>query len=384
MDELLREIVARPDDDGVRAVLADALQAAGDPRGELISLQLLASRGNRDRDDRIRELLAAHATSWLGSLRDAARACRFDRGFPSRLELGGWWEPDDPRWETATRDPVLATVEELIPGGKHGRIYRRFLASSAMENLTSIEVFDRESLMGFAESTAPLTHVACTGFTTDHDYAIIERTRRRQERRAAWRRARGLDPHGYGNDGYVDDDDDDDLDAGEDETPDDTGPAYFTLLWSLLHARPTITSLAISETQLDTVAAKSWFRQIRALTIGVSGSTVRHHLGRWHQLGRRRLTVVPNAQLEPCDRDYPWDYKIEVIPDGDGAVATVSGEWMILPPYVLEALPAEVTRIEIIQASDERARRIRDVVGRPGVEVVFVPLRANNFVWEIR
>lgn len=35
--KLWDEVVASPNDDGARAVLADLLQAAGDPRGELIS-----------------------------------------------------------------------------------------------------------------------------------------------------------------------------------------------------------------------------------------------------------------------------------------------------------------------------------------------------------
>lgn len=50
IDDLFREVYARPEDDAVRAVLADALLAADDPRGELIALQLdLAIAGRTGR-----------------------------------------------------------------------------------------------------------------------------------------------------------------------------------------------------------------------------------------------------------------------------------------------------------------------------------------------
>ncbi len=55
-----------------------------------------------------------------------------------------------------------------------------------------------------------------------------------------------------------------------------------------------------------------------------------------------------------------------------------------MPMAVLEALPPEVTRVEIEHSSPVITNRMRDHVARPGVEVVEVPLRADNFVWEIR
>ncbi len=44
MDDLFAEILERPDDDAPRLVLADALTAAGDPRGELIVVQCALAR----------------------------------------------------------------------------------------------------------------------------------------------------------------------------------------------------------------------------------------------------------------------------------------------------------------------------------------------------
>ena len=68
------------DDDGPRAVLADALIEAGDPRGELIQLQLL---GTRTAPQRAREqaLLTRHAKTWLGPLLRVLETYRFERGF---------------------------------------------------------------------------------------------------------------------------------------------------------------------------------------------------------------------------------------------------------------------------------------------------------------
>lgn len=75
--ELLSKIIAAPDDDGPRLVLADLLSAKGDPRGEFITLQcrLAASKDDEARRKlRIAEnkLLAAHAAEWTRPLLEAA------------------------------------------------------------------------------------------------------------------------------------------------------------------------------------------------------------------------------------------------------------------------------------------------------------------------
>ncbi len=379
---LVLEVIARPDDDGVRAVLADLLQAAGDPRGELISLQLLASRGNRDRDNRIQELLDTHAKSWLGWLRDAAIACRFDRGFLSRLALGSAWASDDVRWDDAARDGALATVEDLLPGSERGAIYRKFVTSPAMPNLRRVAVYDTASLDALAKSTAAIEHVACDSFTSDVAYADEDRQERVRGRHIAYRRARGLDPYDLTGDD-TDDEFEDAEDTGWINTDDPIArETHYRQLWEVVARKPWVTSLGIMLEQLDHIIRLPWFSRIEALTIG--GGQVRACLSRWHALGRRRMTLVPVSSLEPCERRFPWDFKIEVIPRDRRATASISGEWLIMPTSVLEALPPEVDRIEVERSSDVIAQRIRDAVARPGVEVVEVPQRANNFVWEIR
>src|ERR1043165_6117004 len=88
--ELLALVYAAPDDDGPRLVYADALLERGDPRGELIALQIARARGPISDEARAREaeLLAddARCAGWAQPL-SAVGSCRFERGFPSHIWL---------------------------------------------------------------------------------------------------------------------------------------------------------------------------------------------------------------------------------------------------------------------------------------------------------
>jgi uncharacterized protein (TIGR02996 family) len=102
--ELLAAIYAAPDDDGPRLVYADYLQQRGDPRGELIALQL-AARPTREQRARASQLLAEHGKHWLGPLAAMVKltGMKFARGFLDSCELKGTWEQvmvDDPGWST--------------------------------------------------------------------------------------------------------------------------------------------------------------------------------------------------------------------------------------------------------------------------------------------
>ena len=320
LERLVREVIARPGDDGVRAVLADVLQAAGDPRGELISLQLLAARGDRDRDARIAELLRAHAGSWLGALRDHTVACCFDRGFVSRLALAVYWSTDDARWPSLLAEPALATVEDLV--ATPAPAYARFVASPTLHNLRRVLVRERVMLAALATSPARIEHVVFDASSTDS--------------------------------------------------------APLAEILSVCARRRSLTSLAIAAEYVAAVVQRPWFRErIRALTIV---GPVRRALALWPRLGCD-LAVVPHADLEPCEPTFPWDYKVEVWREDGRAAARISGEWLLHPIAALEALPPEVTRIEIELASDVIATRVRELIARPGVEVVVRPPRTTNFVW---
>lgn len=93
VEEGLRQAVLdAPGDDARRLVLADWWTERGDPRGELVALQL-EREGLTSDDPRRRELLAredelleAHGARWLGPMAELARV-RFRRGFVEELTL---------------------------------------------------------------------------------------------------------------------------------------------------------------------------------------------------------------------------------------------------------------------------------------------------------
>lgn len=68
-DTLLCQILAHPADDQARVVYADLLQSEGDPRGELIAVDLeLARAPSRELQARKRALLAEHGPRWWPAL----------------------------------------------------------------------------------------------------------------------------------------------------------------------------------------------------------------------------------------------------------------------------------------------------------------------------
>jgi uncharacterized protein (TIGR02996 family) len=114
-DRMLAEIAAHPDDLGLRAVYADHLQQRGDPRGELIALQLA------DREpERQRELIAKHGEAWLGPLAGVAVAdlSRFAGGFLAAVTLASDAKPAE--IAAVVGAPIWATVERLSLG--HGDV----------------------------------------------------------------------------------------------------------------------------------------------------------------------------------------------------------------------------------------------------------------------
>lgn len=73
IDKLRALAISRPSDYELREVLADALLAANDPRGELIQMQIALTRRvppnvREHAEQRSRELLAKHESEWTGAI----------------------------------------------------------------------------------------------------------------------------------------------------------------------------------------------------------------------------------------------------------------------------------------------------------------------------
>jgi uncharacterized protein (TIGR02996 family) len=116
---LFAAVYANPDDDQPRSVLADLLQELGDPRGELIALQLRPGK----RSKREKELLDAHAHDWLGAIAPvvARTGLGYERGFVARccLRDDGSKAADSfaglPEWRTVTEVDLATWDRDPIP-----------------------------------------------------------------------------------------------------------------------------------------------------------------------------------------------------------------------------------------------------------------------------
>jgi hypothetical protein len=153
---LWRAVADRPDDLGARTVLGDALVAAGDARGELISLQLAPHDAKRDR--RINRLLDAWWEHWLGPIRPLVVRTEFRNGMLEVLHLG---RPLIPQrvWDAARGHRELPTVHtvRLHPSSHVQPVeYARFVAS--LPHLATLEVDAPETLHELGTLTAPRLH----------------------------------------------------------------------------------------------------------------------------------------------------------------------------------------------------------------------------------
>ncbi len=141
-DAMLAAIYANPSDDGLRSVYADALLERGDPRGELIQLQLQATPSKQS-ERRIAALLKQHARTWLAGIGPVVvkDGVRFTRGFVSACKVRFKHEADV---RAHGSDPAWATVEELehsVPSWGTGSGYRYYgWIGPAMKSLRSVRV----------------------------------------------------------------------------------------------------------------------------------------------------------------------------------------------------------------------------------------------------
>lgn len=138
LDSKLRaQIFEAPDDLEARAVYSDWLADRGDPRGELISLQLSELRGTATGKDkaRARKLIKAHLRTWLGPLGEVFRHLELRGGFLDRAELGPAGLAPHSTWVRAAQSLELSTLRTLDLGEGTAANYARFLFSPQLHAL---------------------------------------------------------------------------------------------------------------------------------------------------------------------------------------------------------------------------------------------------------
>lgn len=155
---LLQAVYADLHDDDVRLVHADALSEQGDPRGELIALQVRRYHGGPSSLERERELLEAHGRSWLGPMAPAVTRATYVRGFPERVSLSPARDVPSEAYE----DHRWLTVRSIEVGN----------APAAAEALLAVPPPALEELLDVPASHAPVlrrtpARLVSLGFTSN-------------------------------------------------------------------------------------------------------------------------------------------------------------------------------------------------------------------------
>lgn len=139
--DLFAAVYANPDDDDVRLVLADALIAVGDPRGELIQLAF----NDRHDESRARKLIQQNGLTWLGPLRNAVVPRAYEKGFVSSAQIV--------YAEKCAGRPELATLRAIsISDDQH-----RLLDDPNLRGLREISTSDDEAvaeMFGYPDTLA--------------------------------------------------------------------------------------------------------------------------------------------------------------------------------------------------------------------------------------
>ncbi len=92
-DGFLQDVLANPDDEGLRLIYADWLEERGDPRGAFIRIQCQMADPSLKGPKRwklraeARRLLLRHEQEWLGPLRGLVERWEFRRGFVEFVEM---------------------------------------------------------------------------------------------------------------------------------------------------------------------------------------------------------------------------------------------------------------------------------------------------------
>lgn len=191
------DIVAHPDDDAPRLILADWLDDQADEataaRAEFIRAQVelandaLPPARRRELTDRQNALLKLYRRAWLGSLAEVVTEVVWQRGFPQRLKLGVRQFMDNAD-ELFRQAPILhlqllrvsqtkLSIEEVAASPHFGRLRGLSLAASSigddkvaalvgqanLENLESLELpgagIGRKTMRAIAKARLPRLRV---------------------------------------------------------------------------------------------------------------------------------------------------------------------------------------------------------------------------------
>jgi uncharacterized protein (TIGR02996 family) len=160
--KLMAEVLAHPDDDGPREVLADVLLEREEPRGEFIVLQLREARGlvSKPEHKRIAALLRGHERTWLGGDLAAVTKHRvWRRGFLDEAELQRNAAAEQSTWVRAAKSPMLGTMRKLAKGAANAEHYRQFVESSASRSLREVTALNVEMMERIGALDKPIEHV---------------------------------------------------------------------------------------------------------------------------------------------------------------------------------------------------------------------------------
>jgi uncharacterized protein (TIGR02996 family) len=143
---LLRAVLADPDDDAARSVYADQLLDRGDPRGELITVQLAlakATPGSKQHAQLTRAseaLLAAHGTKWSREVAQLTTKQFYRRGFIERVEMHARNFASD-----GAKLLALAPITALRLRGLD-RALKKFASAPALARIRELELVEAFSM----------------------------------------------------------------------------------------------------------------------------------------------------------------------------------------------------------------------------------------------
>ena len=149
VDALLAQVYAAPDDLELRAVVGDALQQLGDPRGELIALQL-AKRPNARLIGALIDEHRVHLAGALSRVVPTGGRFEFEAGFLEAVTLGSEWTTAREREEAAV-SPHWATVTSVDFTGlrAQSKWFELWWSTAKVDRLRRIKIggfgLDRES-----------------------------------------------------------------------------------------------------------------------------------------------------------------------------------------------------------------------------------------------